>query len=121
MANEAKSLQELLGGDGDATLDPAILAATDLTLPDAFRLEALAEEMLEHLTTYHKAKAATTSARHSGDNQRATQMFQLQAYSRLAVAIIQNENPGVKAIADQIALSRAKRVKEQRAALLKED
>ena len=120
-----KSISELLDaekGEDEVGLDPAILERVDLVLPPEFMLEAMAEELLEHTATYHKAKAANKSARNSGDHAKAEQMFRLMAYSRLAAAIIQAENPGVKAIADQIAEFRAKRIKDTRAtALAKED
>ena len=106
--------------DDGLNLDPTILDTVDLSLPSEFLAESLAEELLEHLSNYHKAKAANQAARHSGDNQKAEQMYRLVAYSRLAVAIIQHENPGVKAIADAIARFRAKRVQEQRTAVLRE-
>ncbi len=115
------SIQDLLNADKaedeELDLDPAILKAADLGLPQEFKIEAMAEELLEHISSYHKAKAANQAARHSGDHVKAEQMYRLMAFSRLAAAIIQAENPGVKAIADDIGFFRAKRVREQRDAL----
>lgn len=127
-SQKSKSIMEMLKEDAEVeaddllNLDPRILEAADLKLPAEFEMESMAEEHLEHLNNYHKAKIANRAARASGDNQKAEQMFKLMSLSRMAVALIQSQYKGVKAISDRIGTMRAKKLKESRDTfLLQED
>lgn len=99
-------------------ISPEALDKADLSLPDEFQLDSMAAELVEHLANYHKANAGRKAARAQGDGQKAEQMFKLMSYSRLAAAYIEQSFPGVKAVADVIARTRAIQVKRARQQLL---
>ena len=102
-------------------VDPEILKGASLSLVPSFETEVMAQELLEHLSNYHRALVGVKSARSSGDHAKADQLYRLMAYSRLAAAIIQSDHPGIKTIADEIGEVRAQQAKMQRAALLVSD
>lgn len=119
---KAKTIAELLKAEDadehETELDPAILEKADLGLPDSFQLESMAAELVEHLSAYHRNKAALKAARAQGDGQRAEQLFRAMSYSRLVAAYLQSQFPGIKPLADEIAQAKAIQTKQARAALL---
>lgn len=108
------------GPDNVLDMDGALLDDVDLELPDAFNLEIMATELLEHLASYAKAGTALKAARNSGDHPQAEKMYKLMAYSKVSAAIIQSGYPGAKGVADEIARFRAKDVKSRRVAMLED-
>jgi len=94
--------------DEDLDLDVAkILEMTDLSLPGIYQLDIMGNELLAHLTSYHQTKAALKSARNTGDHKRSEELYKSMSFSRMAVAVIEMDNPGAKAVADEIATFRA--------------
>lgn len=127
MADETKTrtISDILKeGETDTPETPDIsteaLDKADLTLPPEFQLDSMAAEMVEHLANYHKANAGRKAARAQGDGARAEQLFKLMSYSKLAAAYIQQLFPGIKKVANEIALSRAIQAKRARQLLLSE-
>ena len=121
--SKPKSISELLEADrGDdlGDVSPAVLEKVDVRLPKDFQLEVMADELLAHLSNFHKATAAWKSARNQGDHAKAEQMFRLRSYCKLAAAIIQDEYEGVRAVAEQLAAFRVKRARAEREAALAE-
>ena len=118
----SKTVLELLkredGEDAALGVTADMLERADLSLPPEFALDSMAAEMVEHLSAYHRPRVALKAARAQGDGQRADQLFKTMAFSRLAAALMQNEYPGIKAVADLIARARVKQVQAQRQALL---
>jgi len=98
-----------------------LLENTDLSLPQEFELEILADELLGVLGTYKRASYGRKSARNLGDTQRAQQMAQLERYSRLTAAMMMADYPGLKNIADEIATARAREAQRRRAQLLEDE
>ena len=105
-------------GADQTPISPEALAKADLSLPNEFQVDSMAAELVDHLANYHKAVAGRKAARSQGDHQRAEQLSKLAAYSRLAAAYIQEQFPGVKALADEIARARVVQVRNQRKTLL---
>lgn len=99
-------------------LDPHILDTVQLDMPPEFQLESMAAELVEHLSAYHRTRAALKAARAQGDGQKAEQLFKAMSYSRLVAAYLQSEFPGIKPLADEIAKAKAIQVKQQRTAFL---
>jgi len=99
----------------------ALLQDTDLSLPHEFELEILADELLGVLSTFKRATFGRRSARNIGDHQRATQMGQLERYSRLTAALMISEHKGLKAVADEMAEFRAQRAQRERAQALESE
>lgn len=119
MADETTKTPGIESEEKLLDIDLKVLEAVDLKLPPSYELEILALELLDHLGNYHRALVGVKSARNSGDHGRADQLYKLMAFSRLAVAILQSEHPGIKVIADEIGEVRAQQAKVQREALLK--
>ncbi len=92
MAEETKtkSIAEMLKeedvADVGGELDPSILDSADMTMPDSYLLESLAAELMEHLSVYHRLKAAIPAARAQGDGPKAEQLNKSKTYSWLVAA-----------------------------------
>ena len=121
---EAKepTLAELLEAEKEAEAVPvSVLRAANLELPMQFMVESMAEELLGFLSLYHRRRLAWKAARDSGsDRQRVDGLYHEFAYARLAAAVIQNDYPEAKAIANEIAAVRTQQAKEARKAVLAE-
>tara|TARA_Y100000310_G_scaffold343143_1_gene449422 strand:+ start:84 stop:521 length:438 start_codon:yes stop_codon:yes gene_type:complete len=125
-ARVPESIADLLPPvDEDIAADKALLAKligrdgklkVDLSLPKQYELEAAAEQLVNCLTGYQQASVGWRSARNSGDNAKAQKIFTEMNYQQLTAAIIQAEHPGVKKIADDIAVFRVADVKRARKA-----
>ena len=119
---KVKSISDILKEEDTAEvgdeLDPKILETANLDMPESFQVESMAAELVEHLSAYHRTKAALKAARAQGDGQKAEQLFKAMSYSRLVAAYLQSEFPGIKSIADEIAQARAIQIKQQRSAML---
>lgn len=101
--------------DSDLDIDPVTtLENVDLNLPGDYETDIMAEELLAHLTTYHRVKAALKSARSTGDNKRAEELYKNMSFSRMAAAVIQRDCPSAKAVADEMAACRALNATNQR-------
>ena len=96
------------------------LERVDLSLPQEYELEAMANEMLSHLAAYATASAAGRAARHLGDHRRAEELGRQAAFNRAAVAVMQYRYPKAKAMADEIADLQARRARKNRQAALKD-
>ena len=86
----------------------------DTSLPNAFELEIMGNQLLEVISLYNSTKQAQKSARNSGDHAKADQLFKTMKDAQLLAAIIQAEFPGAKKIADEIALVRVKQAEDNR-------
>ena len=119
---KAKIIADLLKAEdlseSDGELDPTILDTAGLELPDSYQLESMAAELVEHLSAYHRNKAALKAARAQGDGVNAEKLFRGMSYSRLVAAYLQSQFPGIKPLADEIAQAKAIQIKQSRAALL---
>ncbi|MEE9158105.1 MAG: hypothetical protein V3U60_06940 [Gammaproteobacteria bacterium] len=116
-AVQSKTIKELLkleDFDDLPEISPAVLERADLSLPETYLIESMAEELVAHLMAYHSSKVGVRTARAQGDHSKAEQLGKQMGYSRLAAALIQDEHKGVKGIADQISAYRAQTVKDQR-------
>lgn len=117
-----KTISQLLDEgkeDGEEEIDPAILDKVDLTLPKEYVLETMAEELVSHLSAYATAKTGWRTARAAGEHAKAEQFYKQMSFSRLASALIQSEYPGVKKLADKLALYRKRTVEKQREAQMR--
>ncbi len=116
-------LTDLLPQDED-TLDEQTLVAkltgedgklkVNLSMPDDYRDEVMGAQLAEHLAAYAQNKQAWRSARSSGDQAKAKQLFAAMNYSQLCAAIIQSEYPAARKVADEIMAVRAKGAQESR-------
>lgn len=105
-ADEQELLAKLTGADGKLKVD--------LSMPGDYEVEVQAAQLAEHLTAYAQNRQAWRSARSSGDQARAQQLFAASNYNQLCAAIIQSEFPKARAAADEIMAVRAIAAKEQR-------
>ncbi len=118
-------------GDGEldteerqALADAATLARMekdgkiDLSLPDEFLLEVVANQLLENLANYHTALRAAKAGRQAGEHKRAEEMWKQTQVFRLTVAFIEAEFPKAKALADELAKARARQTRDNRARLM---
>ncbi len=83
----------------DPEIPPEALESVDLVLEDGFRVELMANELNEHLKSYHVVSARLRAARHQGNHREAEDSAKQQAYHRSAIAWIQYDVPGVKEVA----------------------
>ena len=97
---------KLIGEDGKIKVDT--------TLPKELEIEVMANMLVDHLISFRQTKEAWRSARNSSDHARSQQLFQQMQYNQLTAAIIQAEYPEAKAIAEEIAISRAYQAKRER-------
>lgn len=79
-----------------------LLEGVDLTVPDEFLEVRLAAEMVQHLGQYHSLQLAIRAARHAEQHQRAEQLQKEALYTKTAIALIQHQYPGTKAIAQEM-------------------
>lgn len=105
-ADEQALLAKLTGADGKLKVD--------LSMPDDYEVEVQAAQLAEHLTAYSQNRQAWRSARSSGDQGKAQQLFAASNYNQLCAAIIQSEFPAARKVAEEIMAVRAKATKEQR-------
>ena len=124
-AKKFTSLKEALSKDETTLEDEQLLAElmdaegklkVDMSLPAAYELEVMAQQLLAHLASYHQSEAAWKAARNTGDNAKAKQLFDQLQYNRLTAAIIQRAYPEAKAMADQIAEVNAGELQKSRKA-----
>mgnify|MGYP001564806547 CR=1 FL=1 len=87
------------------TTDDGIKA--DLELPKDFKNYVMAELMLDHQVQYHRSKESWKGALH-GEQTEVKRQVDLKRYHRITIAIIQQQYPEAKAIADKLARVRAK-------------
>lgn len=99
----------------------ALLDKADLSLPEGFTLEILADELLGVLSTFKRASFGRRAARNLGDNQRAEQMSKLERYSRLTAALMLSEIKGLRVVANDEAQFRALKAQKARAEALSEE
>lgn len=111
-ADDAALLAKLIDADGEMKVD--------LELPQEYLLESVSELLLSHLTSYHNARQNWRAARNLEDHKKAEGLFAQMKFNQLSAAIIQNEFPKAKKIADDIAKYRAKETKVDREKKLKE-
>ena len=122
-AKKLKSLRDALGSDGD-TQDDALLLATllddkgelkvDLSLPQEYELEVMADQLLAHLGSYRQNWQAWRAARNTGDHANAKRLFDQMQFNKLTSAIIQASYPRAKALADELGQIRAKTARDNR-------
>lgn len=102
--------------DNELDISPQVLDKVDLSLPQEYLIEIVAEELVGYLTNYHQYNIGYRTARASGDHQKAEQLYKQMSHSRLAAALIQSEYKGIKELADKIAGYRVETVKKSREA-----
>ena len=130
-ARKFKNLQEALSAPDQEADDAELVAELldekgdlkgDFTLPAAYEQDVMAQQLLAHLTGYKQNYHAWRAARNSGDNARATSLFNQMRYNQLTAALIQKAYPGAKQIADELAVLQAKQTEaNRRVQLAKED
>lgn len=84
------------------------LERVDLSVPDEYKVEFVAVEMVQHLTEYHKLVDAQKAARQVEDHKRAEECGRLIVYLRNLIALQQHQNPKAKAIANNLMESQAR-------------
>ena len=124
-----KKIADLLPKDEDELDDAELLAKltdkdgklkVDTSLPVDFELEIMAQQVLENTTAYATTRQQWRSARNSGDNSKAQQLFKQMNYHQLTVAVLLAEFPKAKKIADEIGRARVKQAQQNRASLIAE-
>jgi len=127
---ELKGMIEALNREEETAEDALLLAElldekgnlkVDLSLPDDYELEVMAQQLLAHITSYAQNKKAYLAAKNSGDQARRTQLWQQLQYNQLTAAIIQKSYPKAKRVADELARLQARQAQQNRARQLEED
>ena len=108
-----KLLLELLDKDG--------VVKADMTLPDSWALDVMAQQLLQHISQYRKAELQRQAARASDNHKLAKELWENMNYHRLTAAIIQRAYPKAKAMADEIGHLQAKSAADTRKKQLEED
>jgi len=93
----------------------------DFSMPKEFEVEIMAQQMVDHLTTYKQLKKAYIAAKNQGDHKRRGELFQQMRFSQVTVAMIQFEFPAAKEIADEIMQVRVAEVRRNRESALPDD
>lgn len=124
------NLQEALE-KGDEEADDALLVAellddegklkVDLSLPEVYELDIMAQQLLGHITSYKQNKEAWRAARNSSDRAKAQQIFTQMRFNELTAAIIQRAYPKAKALADELALINARTTQANRKVQLEKE
>jgi len=110
---DAKIIAELLDEKGNLMVD--------LSLPEEYELEIMAQTLLGHITQYAQTKQAYLAAKNSGDHQKRQQLWQQMQYNQLTAAIIQKAYPKAKALVDKLATLQARQAKSNREQQLEGD
>lgn len=122
-AKKYKSFEEALSRDEETAEDKALLAEllddegklkVDMSLPEQYELEVIAQQLLGHLTSYTQNGKAYVAARNSGDHAKRQQIWTQMQYNQLTAAIIQRAYPKAKALADELAVLQARQAKLNR-------
>ena len=123
-----QSLIEAIGKEDGTAEDDALLVAelldekgqiiVDLSLPEEYELDIMAQQLLAHLTSYKQNYQAWRAARNTEDHAQAQKLFNQMRYNQLTAAIIQRSYPKAKVLTDEIALVQIKNVKANRKAQL---
>lgn len=108
---DADTLESLL----EDSIPPDILETVDLSVPPETAEEYAAAEMTTYLQVYQNASIALKAARHQVQHDRADRLSKEMVFARMAIALIQQQYPGAKAIADDIMRMNAKNARANRA------
>ena len=93
------------------------LEQVDLDLPDDYKDEIYAQQLLESITQYHTYTVQYRALRNQGDHTKAEQASKLAATFRAQAALIQYEHPNTVLLYKELAHLRVLQTQSERSKL----
>jgi len=87
------------------------------TLPEEYKDEIFATDLLDFIGGYHKMVLQRKAARHQEDHKRAEELSKNVAFFRSCAALIQYEHPNTKSLYQELARLQVMRMRKNRQAL----